>query len=59
MPAAAGVVGEKGSECPHWAERVGRAPPGGVWVRVWSSSRLYYLFLVRVWANVKFCVLKI
>jgi len=30
--------------CLHWAERVGRAPPGGVWVGVWSSSRLYYPF---------------
>jgi len=29
---------------PHWAEGVGRAPPGGVWVRVWFSSRLYYPF---------------
>ena len=29
---------------PHWAERVGRAPPGGVWVGVWFSSRLYYPF---------------
>jgi len=29
---------------PHWAERVGQAPPGGVWVGVWFSSRLYYPF---------------
>ena len=28
----------------HWAERVGRAPPGGVWVGVWFSSWLYYPF---------------
>jgi len=27
-----------------WAEGVGRAPPGGVWVGVWFSSRLYYPF---------------
>ena len=26
------------------AEGVGRAPPGGVWVGVWISSRLYYPF---------------
>ena len=29
---------------PHWAEGVGRAPSGGVWVGVWFSSRLYYPF---------------
>jgi len=29
---------------PHWAERVGPAPPGGVWVGVLFSSRLYYPF---------------
>jgi len=29
---------------PHWAERVGRAPPGGVWVGVWFISRLYCPF---------------
>ena len=29
---------------PHWAEGVGRAPPGGVWVGVWFSCRLYYPF---------------
>jgi len=29
---------------PHWAEGVKRAPPGGVWVGVWFSSRLYYPF---------------
>ena len=30
--------------CPHWAERVARAPPGGVWVGGWFSSQLYYPF---------------
>ena len=38
---------EKGSEyiLAHiWAEGVGRAPPGGVWVGVWFSSQLYYPF---------------
>jgi len=46
MPAAAGVVDEKGSEyiLAHRAEGVGRAPPGGVWVGGWFSSRLYYPF---------------
>ena len=43
MPTAAGVVvwvhiGQ------HWAEGVGRAPPGGVCVGVWFNSRLYYPF---------------
>ena len=28
----------------HWAERVGRAPPGGVWVGVWFFPQLYYPF---------------
>jgi len=26
---------------PHWAERVGRAPPGGVWVGVWFECRVF------------------
>ena len=43
IPTAAGVVDERGSEY-IFAERVGRAPPGGVWVGVWFSSRLYYPF---------------
>ena len=28
----------------HWAEGVGQAPPGGVWVGVWFNFRLYYPF---------------
>jgi len=48
MPAAAGVMDEKGSEYilpgPHWDERVGRAPPWLVWAGVWFSSLLHYPF---------------
>jgi len=48
MPAAVGVVDEKGSTGvhigPHWAERVGWAPPVGLWVGVWSICWLYYPF---------------
>ena len=40
-PTAEGVRVHIGA---HWAEGVGRAPPGGVWVGVWFSSRLYYPF---------------
>ena len=47
MPAAAGVVDEKGSE--YILARTGPReldghPLGGVWVGVWFSSRLYYPF---------------
>jgi len=47
MPAAAGVVGEKGSEyiLTHTGPReLDGNPLGGVWVGVWFSFRLYYSF---------------
>jgi len=44
MPAAAGVVSEYILAHIGPREHVGRAPPGGVWVWVWSSSWLYYPF---------------
>ena len=42
MPAAAGVVDEKGSE--YILAHTGPRELEGVWVGVWSSSRLYYSF---------------
>jgi len=46
MPAAAGVVDEKGSEyiLAHTVPRELDGHPLGVCVGVWSSSRLYYPF---------------
>jgi len=46
MPAAAGVVDEKGSEyiLAHTVPRELDGHPIGVWVGVWSSIRLYYPF---------------
>jgi len=45
-PTAAGVVVERGSEyiLAHTGPRELDAPPGGVWVGVSFSSRLYYPF---------------
>jgi len=37
-------ISKKKNAQPHWAEGVGRAPPGGVWVGVCFRSRLYYPF---------------
>jgi len=47
MPAAAGVMDEKGSEyiLVHTGPKeLDGHPLGGGWVGVWSSSRLYYPF---------------
>jgi len=46
MPAAAGVVDEKGSEyiLAHTVLRELDGHPLGVWVGVWSGSQLYYPF---------------
>jgi len=46
MPLTAGVMGEKGSKY-KLAQRpreLDGHPPGGVWVGVWFSSRLYHPF---------------
>ena len=62
LPTSAGIVVEKESEYilahtgPRKLDRhplggLWVTPPGGVWVRVWFISRLYY-FLVRVCVNI-------